>query len=85
MFGQLSLLLKKSRRAKVTAISHATLLELDELRFLDLLRRAPQLCAAVEASARKRGVALDQEQLPQGAPSEDAWLNRFRAGLRRAQ
>ena len=85
MFGQLSLLLKKSRRAKVTAISHATLLELDEDRFLDLLRRAPQLCAAVEASAEKRGVALDQAQLPQGAPSEDPWLNRFRAGLRRQQ
>ena len=85
MFGQLSLLLKRSRRAKVTAISHTTLLALDEARFLDLLRRAPQLCAAVQASAEKRGVALDENQLPKGKPSDDPWLNRFRAGLRKMQ
>ena len=81
MFGQLSVLTRKARRAKVTAISHTTLLELDENRFLDLLRRAPALCAAVQASAEKRGVALDAAQLTRGAPSEDPWLNRFRARL----
>ena len=81
MFGQLSLLLKRSRRAKVTAISHTTLLALDEERFLDLLRRAPRLCQAVQASADKRGVALDVAQLPNGPPSESPWLNRFRKAL----
>ncbi len=85
MFGHLSLLLKRPRRAKVTAISHTTLLSLEEARFIDLLRRSPELCAAVQASAHKRGVALDNDQLPLGAPSEDPWLNRFRAGLRRTQ
>lgn len=83
MFGQLSLLMRKSRRAKVTAISHTTLLELGEDRFLDLLRRAPALSAAVQASAEKRGVALDAAQLPGGAPSDQPWLNRFRTGLRK--
>lgn len=82
MFGQLSLLLKKSRRAKVTAISHMTLLSLEESRFLDLLRRSPELCAAVQASADKRGVALDENMMPNGAPSEDPWLNRFRKTMR---
>jgi CPA1 family monovalent cation:H+ antiporter len=83
MFGQLSLLIKKARRARVRAISHATLLELDEDRFLDLLRRASDLRAAVEASAKKRGVALDATQFPKGAPSEQPWLNRLSARLRR--
>ncbi|RGP36044.1 cation:proton antiporter [Pseudotabrizicola alkalilacus] len=79
MFGQLSLLLRRSRRARVTAISHTTLLTLEESRFLDLLRRAPQLCTAVQASAEKRGVALDASQLPQsGAPAvvKSGWLRR---------
>lgn len=82
MFGQLSLLLRKSRRAKVSAVTHMTLLSLEEARFLDLLRRSPTLCAAVEASAEKRGVALDETVLPHGAPSEDPWLNRFRSAMR---
>jgi CPA1 family monovalent cation:H+ antiporter len=82
MFGHLSLLMRRSRRARVTAISHATLLALEEQRFLDLLRRSPDLCAAVQASAERRGVALDAALLPKGAPSEDPWLNRFRASLK---
>ncbi|TGD63028.1 cyclic nucleotide-binding domain-containing protein [Tabrizicola sp. WMC-M-20] len=79
MFGQLSLLLRRSRRARVTAISHTTLLSLEETRFLDLLRRAPQLCTAVQTSAEKRGVALDVTLLPQvGAPAPltSGWLRR---------
>ncbi|MDP4032749.1 MAG: cyclic nucleotide-binding domain-containing protein, partial [Pseudorhodobacter sp.] len=79
MFGQLSLLLRRSRRARVTAISHTTLLTLEESRFIDLLRRAPQLCTAVQASAEKRGVALDVNLLPQGpqpAPARFGWLRR---------
>lgn len=83
MFGHLSLLLRRSRRARVTAISHATLLALEEERFLDLLRRSPDLCAAVQASAARRGVALDETVMPDGAPSDDPWLNRFRAAIRK--
>jgi CPA1 family monovalent cation:H+ antiporter len=84
MFGQLSLLLRRSRRARVTAISHTTLLALEEARFLDLLARAPQLCSAVQASADKRGVALDAAQLPKSGdapPARARW--RLLAGLRR--
>ncbi|MBN2630646.1 MAG: cation:proton antiporter [Rhodobacteraceae bacterium] len=65
MFGQLSLLLRRPRRARVRAISHTTLLTLEEARFLALLRQAPQLCSAVKASAEKRGVALDPALLAQ--------------------
>lgn len=85
MFGQLSLLLRRSRRAKVTAISHTTLLSLEQDRFLDLLRRSPDLCTAVRNSAEKRGVALDDAIMPAGAPSEDPWLNRFRAAMKPRQ
>ena len=77
MFGQLSLLLRRSRRARVMAISHTTLLTLEESRFVELLRRAPQLCAAVQASAEKRGVALDVNLLPHAGadvPQKSGWL-----------
>lgn len=84
MFGQLSLLLRRSRRARVTAISHTTLLTLEEAHFIDLLRRAPQLCSAVQASAEKRGVAFDASQLPE--PLRPAarwgWLQRWMPRLR---
>jgi len=78
MFGQLSLLLRKSRRAKVTAMSHVTLLALDEDRFLDLLARAPQLSAAVQASADKRNVSIDMTQLPKAAPANTGFLGLLR-------
>ena len=84
MFGQLSLLLKRSRRAKVIAMSHTTLLALDEDRFLDLLRRAPQLSAAVKASADKRNVSIDMAQLPVSAPPESRWFSLLRPRRRRA-
>ncbi len=80
MFGQLSLLLRRSRRARVTAISHTTLLTLEEQRFIELLQRAPQLCTAVQASAEKRGVALDASQLPlpgTAASAKPGWLGKF--------
>ncbi|MDO9638739.1 MAG: cation:proton antiporter [Pseudotabrizicola sp.] len=85
MFGQLSLLLRRSRRARVTAISHTTLLSLEEARFLELLRRAPQLCTAVQTSAEKRGVALDASQLPLAgtpAPARPGWLRRVTSPAR---
>jgi CPA1 family monovalent cation:H+ antiporter len=81
MFGQLSLLLRRSRRARVTAISHTTLLTLEETRFLDLLRRAPQLSLAVQASAEKRGVALDANLLPRADSAVAPARGWFRKGL----
>jgi monovalent cation:H+ antiporter, CPA1 family len=59
MFGELSLLLGRRRRARVTAITHSTLLALDEADFLALLQRNDALSAAVRDSAAQRGVPLD--------------------------
>lgn len=59
MFGELALLTGKRRAAQAVAITHSTLLSLDETRFRRLLRRHDALRAAVEDSARKRGVRLD--------------------------
>jgi CPA1 family monovalent cation:H+ antiporter len=59
MFGELGLLLRRARRARVTAITHCTLLALDEARFLDLVRTNAALRGFVEERARKRGVTLD--------------------------
>ncbi|MEH7828478.1 cation:proton antiporter [Gemmobacter denitrificans] len=55
MFGQLGILTRRPRRAEVTAITHCTLLRLDEARFLDLLSRDATLRAAVNETSRKRG------------------------------
>jgi monovalent cation:H+ antiporter, CPA1 family len=66
MFGQLSILSREPRPTQVTAISHSTLLFLDEARFRRLLERNEVLRAAVRTSAERRGigteglVALDQ-------------------------
>ncbi|MFP3920577.1 MAG: cation:proton antiporter [Dichotomicrobium sp.] len=57
MFGQLSLLSHQTRRTQVTAISHSTLLVLDELRFRRLLERSATLRAAVQDSAQSYGLA----------------------------
>ena len=57
MFGQLSLLSRKTCRVQVTAISHSTLLVLDEARFRRLLEKSETLRAAVKDSAEKRGLA----------------------------
>jgi CPA1 family monovalent cation:H+ antiporter len=59
MFGELGLLLRRARRARVTAITHCTLLALDEARFMDLVRQNASLRAFVLARAEKRGVTLD--------------------------
>lgn len=59
MFGELALLLRRPRRARVTAITHSTLLELEEARFMDLVRGNPAVLALVTAQATRRGVTLD--------------------------
>lgn len=59
MFGQLSLLSRQIRRTQIAAISHSTLLVLDEARFRRLLERSETLRAAVMDSARRRGLDVD--------------------------
>ena len=63
MFGHLALLRRAPRRGQATAITHCTLLTLDDSRFLTLLRDDEGLRAAVKESAAKRGLSLDQETL----------------------
>ena len=58
MFGQLTLLARQARRTQVTAISHTTLLVLDETRFRKLLERNELLRSAVHGSAEQRGVDI---------------------------
>lgn len=67
MFGQMSILMKKSRLAEVRAIVPSTLLVLDEARFRRLLHRSAALQDAVRASAEKRGV--DPSMLLEGVPT----------------
>lgn len=82
MFGELSLLLRRRRRARVTAITHSTLLALDEADFLDLLKRNAALSAAVQESAAQRGVPLDLAALSP-APGPNSLARRVMALLRR--
>ena len=63
MFGQLSLLSRQTPSAQVTAISHTTLLVLDEPRFRRLLKRSQSLRDAVLKSAEKRGLDVASLQL----------------------
>ncbi|MCB1360618.1 MAG: cation:proton antiporter [Rhodobacter sp.] len=70
MFGHLALLRRGLRRGRTTAITHCTLLTLDEARFQDLLRKDAGLRQAVMDSARKRGVALDLGTLEAAAEAE---------------
>ena len=56
IFGQLALLSRQSRRTQISAISHSTLLVLDENRFRRLLDRNEMLRAAVKKSAERRGI-----------------------------
>lgn len=62
MFGQLAILARKPRKTQITAITHCTLMTLDDARFLELLDRNATLRDAVQKSAEKRGVALDLAQ-----------------------
>ncbi|MBY5970715.1 cation:proton antiporter [Ferrimonas balearica] len=60
MFGQMSILMKKTLRSEVRAIAPSTLLELDEVRFRRLLSRSKPLQEAVRASAKKRGISPEE-------------------------
>jgi monovalent cation:H+ antiporter, CPA1 family len=60
MFGQMSILMQRPRRALVRAIAPSTLLILDEDRFRRLLKRSGALQQAVRASAEKRGIAPER-------------------------
>jgi len=59
MFGQLALLARQMRRTQVTAISHSTLLVLDEVRFRRLLDRDETIREAVRESAKRRGIDIE--------------------------
>jgi len=59
MFGQMALLLGKSRNAEVRAIAPSTLLVLDEARFRTFLARSAAARDAVRASATQRGIDPD--------------------------
>ena len=61
MFGQMGVLMRKSRLAEARAIAPSTLLVLDEARFRRLLRRSAALREAVRRSGEKRGI--DPERL----------------------
>jgi monovalent cation:H+ antiporter, CPA1 family len=63
MFGQLSLLSRQIRRTQATAISHTTLLVLDEVRFRKLLKRNQDVRSAVLESAERRGLDAAALQL----------------------
>jgi CPA1 family monovalent cation:H+ antiporter len=56
MFGQMALLMNRSRPAEVRAIAPSTLLVLDEARFRRLLARSAALQEAVRTSAENRGI-----------------------------
>jgi CPA1 family monovalent cation:H+ antiporter len=59
MFGQLAILMKKSRRTQVRAIAPSTLLVLDAERFRRLHARSPAVQDAIRASAEARGIDPD--------------------------
>ncbi|HBM61573.1 cation:proton antiporter [Salipiger marinus] len=64
MCGQLAILMARPRKSHVRAIAPSTLLELDETRFVRLLKRSPKLRQAVRDSGQKRGLDL-QALLPE--------------------
>jgi len=59
-FGHIGMLTRQPRRAMISAITHCTLLTLDETRFKRLLARNRSLRDAVRHSAEQRGVHLDE-------------------------
>ncbi|MBL8562517.1 MAG: cation:proton antiporter [Gemmobacter sp.] len=68
MFGQLGILTRRPRRADARALTHCTLLRLDEARFLDLLAKNDQLRQAVEESTKRRKL-MEGEALPAPVPA----------------
>ncbi len=81
LFGELGVLLKRTRRARVTAITHCTLLSLDQDQFLDLVRANTALREMVTERAAKRGATVDPEMLTGHAAARPGMLRRL---LRRA-
>lgn len=81
MFGQLSILTRTPRRARITTVTHCTFLTLDETRFIDLLGQHPALAEAVRRNAASRGVKLDLSDLPPPRSGRD----RLRSLLRKPQ
>jgi CPA1 family monovalent cation:H+ antiporter len=83
MFGHLSVLQRRPRRATVRAISYTTLVTLSEAEFRELMQQAPQLAAAVKASAEKRGVSVDSKA-PGSAEAAPAppWVTQLKEALR---
>ena len=67
MFGHLALLRRGGRAGNITAITHCTLLTLDEASFIALLGRNQAIREAVLASAERRGVTLDLSALTDAA------------------
>lgn len=67
MFGHLALLKRSPRRGQVVALTHCTLLALEEARFMKLLGRNSALRQEVIESAAKRGMPLDLAALPAAA------------------
>lgn len=63
-FGHIGMLTREPRRAMISAISHCTLLSLDETRFKRLLSRNRTLYDAVLYSAELRGITLEKSELP---------------------
>ena len=59
LFGHIGMLTRQPRRAMISAISHCTLLSLDEARFKRLIGRNRSLYKAVLENAAARGVELD--------------------------
>ncbi|HRK41772.1 MAG TPA: cation:proton antiporter [Gemmobacter sp.] len=68
MFGQLGILTRRPRRADAKALTHCTLLRLDEARFLDLLAKNDQLRQAVEESTKRRKL-MEGEAMPPSGPA----------------
>ena len=83
MFGHLSVLQKRPRKATVRAISYTTLVTVSEAEFRDLMQQAPQLAAAVKASAEKRGVSLDGKAAKAEATTPaPLWVTQLKEALR---
>lgn len=71
-FGHIGMLTREPRRAMISAITHCTLLTLDEARFKRLLSRNASLREAVRTSAEQRGVHLDEHAFA-AAPRRFVW------------
>lgn len=71
MFGELSLLSRQTRRTQVTAISHSTLLVLDEARFRRMPDRNQTLRTAVLESTKTRGIGVSALKITAQEQSTD--------------